>query len=215
MKMKVCLFMRGKHYEYANVDYRKSVDNYREFIIRPLLNAGYTVDIFIATYDSDILDLLLREYSPSERRILDKKEQEYGNINTFQRQCDFHYMLDEMMKLSGKTYDIVVNMRFDLFFKVKITDMNIRYDQVNIGFKHSSGNCDEAFFILPGYYSGMFSKAWMRLKTEGSITHQINHYIDESIVNYMIDLSNLSLEDYYKKQWTYWNIMRSRGLQTD
>jgi len=208
--MKLCLFLRGKHYEHANVDYRKSVDNYREFIIQPLLNAGYTVDIFIATYDSDILDLLIGDYFPREYRILDKREQDRGNLNTFSRQCDFHYMLDEMIKRSGKTYDIIVDTRFDLFFKVKITDMNIRNDQVNIMFRHSSGNCDDNFFIIPGYYSEIFGKAWMRLKSEGSITHEINHYIDESIVNYMIDLSTGNPST---KQWSYWNIMRPYGIQ--
>lgn len=209
--MKVCICFRGKHYEEGHVDYRKSLQNYKEFILNPFIQSGNSVDVFLATYDSKISPELLTDYSPKKYIFLDKCQQEYGCTNSFARQCDFHIILMDMLKEYDEQYDLIIEVRFDLFFKAKITEMNLDYEKINIGFKHTSGNCDDNMFIFNSKHIDAVKTGFANLKQYGSgNSHVINRFIPSEIIHYMIDSS---AGDIGITQWTYWNIMRKDGIQ--
>jgi hypothetical protein len=209
--MKICVCLRGKHYETDYVDYRKSFENYKEFIINPFIQKGDSVDVFVATYDSKISSELLLDYSPKKYIFLNENIQEHKGTNTNNRQCDFHIMLMDMLKYYDVTYDLIIDLRFDLFFKVKITDMNIDYEKINIAFQHTSGNCDDNMFVIKSRHIDILKNGFRSLKDAGGITHQINSYLPTETIHYMIDYR---IGDISKTQWTYWNIMRNDGIQT-
>jgi hypothetical protein len=208
--MKFCLVLRGKHFEKNNVDYQKSVSNYKEFILNPLLENGHEVDVFILTYKTEFLSNLIKDYNPKHQIILDNYN-ELGNFNNALRQTNFFILSSSVLERNINNYDVIINTRFDLFFKVKITEMNIDYSKINIAFKHSSGNCDDNIFIFPISLLGTLNDGFLQIKNFKKIIHEICHYLPNDKINYMIDLS---FGDYFVKQYNYFNIMRNYGIQT-
>ena len=48
----------------CKINYQNSLSNYKEKIFNYFNNQGYSIDIFIATYDSKLKDELLKDYKP-------------------------------------------------------------------------------------------------------------------------------------------------------
>lgn len=200
--MHICLCLRGIHYRNdtkLNVDYRKSFENYKENLIIPLEKKGYKVDIILFTYDSEIKENLINDYNPFYYEILPFNEM---FVNTsWNRQIIFHRKTLETIKKiqfeNNFSYDYIINTRFDLKFNIEITNMNIDLCKFNIAFKHSSGNCDDNFWIFTNLYLNQLDKALENLYQRNAITHEINRYFNNDQINYM-----------HQGDYLYWSFLR-------
>ncbi len=206
--MKIALCLRGIHYANDNIitDYRNSNKNYMEQLIEPL-KKNNDVDIFLLTYESEIINELLNDYNPKDIIILNSNERFNGS--NWHRQLIFHKSSIDLVKgyenNNNFRYDIIINVRFDLFFTLNFQEWNIVYNKINIMFKHPSGNCDDNFFIIPRNYFDLFYDATINLLINNKITHEYNHVLNEDNIHYAY---NVSEEDCNKKiDFHYWNFL--------
>ena len=198
--MKICLCLRGMHYsnDSYTTDYRKSLENYRNYIIKPLEEQGHEVDILLFTYHTEVSDTLKEDYGSSPNSVFLPAPERFNGTN-WKRQLVFHRCTVDSVRLNeqkkGSLYDLIINTRFDLFFSKKITDMAYDPSRFNCAFKHSSGNCDDNLWIFPRSALDSFSSAIHMLDHRNQITHEINKYID---THYM----------YGPMEYLYWTFLR-------
>ena len=216
--MRACICLRGIHYsndeitEYNNnkvkTDYRRSIENYKEYIIEPLKSLGYIVDIMIFTYDSRMLKELLKDYNPIYSNILPSSER--NTNSSWNRQIIFHKnSVDAIKDIKNKLnyeYSLIVNTRFDLFFNTKITDMNIDYSKFNIVFKHPNGNCDDNLWVFNISFLDAFYESMVYLYNKSQMTHEINKYINN--INYMHTVVGLNNGNVCWDDYVYWHFLR-------
>ena len=198
--MKICLCLRGIHYSNDSyiTDYRKSLENYRNYIIKPLEDQGHEVDILFFTYTSEVSDSLRQDYSSSPNSVFFPASERFNGTN-WKRQLIFHSFTVDSIKANeqqkGSLYDLIINTRFDLFFSTKITEMTYDTSKFNCAFKHTSGNCDDNLWIFPRNLLDSFSFAINTLDQRNQITHEINKYIE---TQYM----------YGPMEYLYWIFLR-------
>jgi hypothetical protein len=203
--MRACICLRGLHYSNDDIsvhnrirtDYRDSLDNYREYIINPLISQGYLIDILLFTYESPLLESLIEDYNPLSMSTLPISERYIDT--SWNRQILFHkHSVDTIKKIQyemGYSYDLIINTRFDLKFNTRITDMNIDYSKFNIAFRHSSGNCDDNLWIFNSSFLDEIDESMNILYRRSEMTHEINKYICN--INYM-----------HEGEYLYWIFLR-------
>ena len=198
--MKICLCLRGIHYsnDAYITDYRKSLENYRNYIIKPLEDQGHEVDILFFTYTSEVSDSLRQDYGSRPNSVFFPASERFNGTN-WKRQLLFHRCIVHSIKVNeqqkGSLYDLIINTRFDLFFSTKITEMTYDTSKFNCAFKHTSGNCDDNLWIFPRTLLDTFSFAVNTLDQRNQITHEINKYIE---MQYM----------YGPMEYLYWTFLR-------
>lgn len=205
MKYAVCF--RGIHYldsvkTYQSVDYNKSYDNNKEFLLDDL-TAEY--DIFISTYHSAKENEMLDIYKPVSSIISDFNVDE----NNFKAQLVHHFncgrMIIEYEEQNNMRYDMILITRFDYIFFRKFHEMNLDVSKFNFAMKHSSGNCDDNLWIFPRNMLENFMNAIIHLYQTGGITHAINHQFDNNDIHYMYDIDNRDYDNLTTYQYFYKN----------
>lgn len=113
---KYCIIFRGENERnYRNyVDSRLNVPNWETNIFNDLRNNGIEYDIVFITYESNILESLKTMIPTKEVILCEKKES--SQIKNF-------HIVDEYMKKKDK-YDRFIILRFDVYYKQKITTWN-------------------------------------------------------------------------------------------
>ena len=145
MSKSFAVLLRGIHYNINykdGIDYKKSITNFFENVIDPLKEIG-NVDIYISTYISDNIEQMLTDYKPVSYII-----------NEF-NECSRHDCISKGLGLIKKEYTNVIIYRFDIYLKMKITNLpNLNYEKLNIPF-YSPGmhkgfhRLNDAFYIFP------------------------------------------------------------------
>lgn len=123
--MRIAILFRGCHYLHPNnpgkpwtvdvVDYRACTDNIHRMILDPLRNAGYKVDIYLGTYKSPIFDTVLHEFNPVQVVTFDDPR----------LRTQLEMTTKAVHSLPENRYDRIFVLRFDLKYKIPITDWDI------------------------------------------------------------------------------------------
>jgi hypothetical protein len=140
---------------------------------------GYFVDVFIFTYESPIVDILVDEYKPSYTKILPSSERYVGG--SWNRQIIFHKYITEALKMyatKGTNYDFIINTRFDLEFNTQICDFDIDLSKFNVECKYNNGNCDDNIWIFNSSFVEKFEESINLIFLKSQMTLEINKYID-------------------------------------
>lgn len=204
---RIAVCYRGIHYSTDKiiVDYRDCFQNHIDNLISPLLSHNNHLDIFCLSYESPLKDVLIANITPVDAYFF--TENDKNNGSSWHRQLLFHKKSAELIhnyeSKYGFTYDIVINLRYDLYFTKSISGMNVNYNKINIAYEHRSNNCDDNLFIIPRTYLDTFYSAINTLIRNGQITHELNKYIDESLINYMYvitddDIKNNDVNKYWR-----------------
>jgi hypothetical protein len=200
--MKYAICIRGMHTSVNNtiIDYKKSLENYKERLFKPLHEQGHEVFIFLLTYESPVLAQLTADYNASY--FLTVPMSEFNAMDSWRRQRFWHLQSVNMIRKYEKDnaiqFDYILNTRFDLLYKQPVYD-NIKYDKINISYKHASGNCDDNFFLFPRQHLDTFESAFTRLNT---ITHEFCRFVNETTdIHYIYTLENYT---------TFFDIIRVR-----
>ena len=208
--MRIALLLRGRHYlnnQWYYTDFSESCENINSMIIQPLRDQGHTVDIFCCTYTSHKLEQLIDFYKPV--MTLSVNESEFNGL----RSCACKYiwclegsrLIREYEEKNKFTYDYIINMRFDIIFSVTIINQSYDITKMNIMFKHTSGNCDDNYWIIGRTQLGNFENAINQLlSNEKSIIHEFNHHIDTSNVNYMYETDSNEYRYYTFNRKTFY-----------
>jgi hypothetical protein len=191
--MHVAVFLRGRSFYHTNIyhtDFSESCDNINEMILEPLRKDGHIVDIFCCTYISHKIEHVINFYKPV--KTIAVNDEDLASINSWNRQMIFSIEGLRLLKAYESTnnirYDYCINLRFDILFKTPISEQNIDIKKFNIMFKHTSGNCDDNYWIIGREYFNLFEESLIKmLNKKDAITHELNHYIKESNINYMYE----------------------------
>jgi hypothetical protein len=115
--MNIAICIRGSHFLSANdynVDFETNIKNFKYFLLDAL--KPYNIDIFISTYKSSKIDLLINTYNPVSYFLKDFTNNKYAGPDL----CNHHNKLNELVieyeNLTNKKYDLIINTRFDFFF---------------------------------------------------------------------------------------------------
>jgi hypothetical protein len=203
--MKYALCFRGIHYvepikQYGTIDFEDSFNNIKQF----LLNDIHDYDMFISSYHSKKEEKLLETYKPKKYIFTDFNVDE---IN-FKAQLVHHFNCVQMIlqneEENNMKYDMILITRFDYIYFRKFYEMNLDLTKFNIAMKHSSGNCDDNFWLLPRYMLDNFTSAIVHLYQTGGITHAINHLFNATDIHYMYiidinDYDNFTTYQYFAK----------------
>lgn len=198
--MKACILVRGIHYDnkynngnhppYIGQDFRKSITNFNEYILKPLQKSYKQVDIITATYDSELYSQMVSVYKPIKQIVIP--------FTNKRNQLIVHGL--QAIKESNVHYDLILIYRFDIILKQKITDLNYNIQKFNIPFKDLQGTeglwpihhriCDGFFIFNGSLLEGTikaFEEKFMDSKThQHTFNHLCKHLSNESI-HFIID----------------------------
>jgi hypothetical protein len=139
-----------KHWSHAHakteINYNKSIENYKEHIYEYFSEQDQDIDVYITTnemHESEQLNIL-NIYQPKKYCFM--KNHVDKIISRNMKMC-------EVMKLcleSEKHYDLVLITRFDLIFKKKFSESNIDLTKFNVTTTHDKNVhiCDN-FYLFP------------------------------------------------------------------
>ena len=191
--MRIAICLRGRsfyHNQFYHTDFTESCDNINAMIIEPLRKHGHIVDIFCCTYVSHKLEHVINFYKPVLTLAIN--ESEFAGLRPCA--CKYIFCLEgsriirEHEAKNNFIYDFIINMRFDITFSYSITQHNYDITKMNVMFKHTSGNCDDNYWIIGRCQLENFENAIQKLLADNkSIIHEFNHHIDPSNVLYMYD----------------------------
>ena len=120
----------------CKINYQNSLSNYKEKIFNYFNNQGYSIDIFIATYDSKLKDELLKDYKPVNYIFKEPtKVLGCGRDRDYCRNISVSTGIKLVLDYSKKTnikYNNVFITRFDLIFKKNLEDSNINMNDLQI-----------------------------------------------------------------------------------
>ena len=206
--MRYAVILRGRHYwgnDRAIPNYKECYKTLFDNIINPLKNSGHIVDIICLTYNSSIIRELVQYYSPSYIAILSADNDNNDPVES--RLRVWHLIsvkrIREIEKEKNIAYDIVLSLRYDIFIKKSITDLNINYSKFNVLFPHTSGNCDADFWLFNISWLDDFEQAMTSMHKNGAILHEINRYMPHNSVHYIVP-TMLNLEE-NKNEYAYFN----------
>lgn len=200
MKYAVCF--RGIHHlepikNYGTIDFEDSFKNIKQFI----LNSINEHDIFISSYHSKKEEKLLEIYQPKKFMLSDFNVDE----NNFKAQLVHHYNCVQMILQNEEEnkikYDMILITRFDYIYFRHFYEMNLDLTKFNIAMKHSSGNCDDNFWLFPRNMLDNFTSAVVRLYQTGGITHAINHLFNPIDIHYMYIIDNDDYDNFTTYQY--------------
>ncbi len=213
--MRIALCYRGIHYApfYKNVDYRKCFQNNKEYLIDPLKENNH-VDVFVCTYDSEISDQMTKDFQPVVSIL--------NNLNTFNdgghsshkiltfTKCLINNV-KEYEKKHNFEYDVIIIVRFDLMFKVKVNEWNIDYNKINALFEHVH-NCDnyrhveDNIFIVARQFLDHYYDAVLTTFDKCEISHRICVYVERETLHYIYTITQDDLDN--KTEYRLYNICR-------
>jgi hypothetical protein len=180
------------------IDFRKSYENYKEYIYDHFHKLGYKVDVYFATNNLDELDIneLINMYVPKSYVMVDNDNNVYKSRNS-KLLAAIKCCLDSKVE-----YETCLITRFDLLFQKDFGDSNIDFDKINIVSLLESPNliCDN-FYLLP--YKLLHSFYDLVQKNQyGRFHDMLCNILKISDVNYILNENN------YVKELSFYKIVR-------
>lgn len=199
--MKLALILFGisyaehiKHWtgKELSINYKTSVDNYKQYLFKYFENLGYDIDIFLSTYKSKKSKELLDTYKPKKYNLFPplkytKKNKRIGKNSNIIKAIEI--AIKHSKNINYK-YDLCVITRFDLNFMIDFNEknVNIKTDMFNVvsQLRVHELICDN-FYIIPW---SMIKNFYFVLKRHG--LNRSHHHIKERIesfasINYILN----------------------------
>ena len=199
--MKCAILMSGLSFvnEKYCVDFRKSYDNYQEYIFQYLKNMGYDIDVYICTNtfldkDEDIKKELIEKYKPVKSIYL---ENTYKSRVHIAKNKKLLSVIETCLE-NGTEYDIVVITRFDLMFKINFEKSNIDLNKFNFVSLLEKDHlvCDNLYILPYTYLDDLMEIVKNKIKKSnhknefGCSMHTIRHALENRIgkenINYIL-----------------------------
>lgn len=200
---KLAILFFGKHFhkDYynrinrirVNIDYRYSIDNYREFIYNYFQSIFDEIDTYICTDKSPMLDQLILDYHPKKINIMEKH-----------RNQKIISVIDLCLN-SNIVYDTILITRFDLLFNKKFDTVNIDYSTINIVTQLERSAIDDNLYILPFDKLSLFKQIVVSHKSDNL------HFIKDKVmkcfpsINYLYNESGKIV-----KNLSFYKIVRKK-----
>jgi hypothetical protein len=176
-KLAICLFGLSKEkyrhwgyddrwktksqYPIFDINWKHSLDNYKEYLFDYFKNQGYSIDIYFCTHDNNMSEddkkELINTYNPIDYSFIN-----IGNIcaNISSKNRKINKVIDLCLN-SKKEYDHILITRFDLHFKKSFNDHKLDFNLFNIisELQCSKVICDNFYFfpfkLLPNFKNAL------------------------------------------------------------
>jgi hypothetical protein len=149
-KKKLALLLFGISYQVNKdkyINYKFSLENYKEFIYLYFENLGYTIDVFFSTNDQNAKECeLIKDYKPIKHSFIRNRTKPKERVRSRNEKI---ISVVELCIQSNIKYDNILITRFDLLFKKKFSESNIQFDKINIvsALKNPDLICDNFYFM--------------------------------------------------------------------
>ena len=166
------------------IDYRNSVENYKEIMFRYFKNLGYEIDIYLCTNElnENIKNELINIYKPKKYSFINNLEDRLLSRNN-----KIKFAVKSCID-SNIQYNTVLVVRFDLLFKKKFSESNIDLNKFNLVYSHQQYICDN-FYLFP--YSKLLNFYNLLCKNNNIQSHLYKNQIESMTqVNYMCGIDN-------------------------
>lgn len=194
---RIALILFGIHYAEnykhwmqwtTNIDFRKSVENYKKYLFDYFEKQQCYVDVFCSTYISNIIPELVKIYCP--KKIITCDFINSGKNHSKFRKERLVNGLKIAIETNNNDYNWYLLTRFDLYFLKQLEELNILNNQLNISYRSKLGaDCgfdDDNFYLIPQniaykcleIFANHPSDIWM---------HELHKYAKDLKINYMID----------------------------
>lgn len=140
------------------IDYRKSVENYKQYIYDYFESLGYEIDVFFATNESneEIHNNLIHTYKPKKHIFIPNNKKLDKNLSRSVKLQSAVQLCIDYANETQTIYDTVFITRFDLYFNESFKNLPVRFEMINISSKleiHKSDKkldrIDDNLYILP------------------------------------------------------------------
>lgn len=199
-------YLENYNYRNSNIDFRLSVDNYKEFIFNYFKNK-YNIDVFIATniIDDDIYNQIIQIYNPIKIKCCENL-----NTNLLSRQHKITSVIQlckEYSKEYNINYDLCLITRFDLLFKIPLNQISFNYNTINITSQLNIPNaiCDN-FYLLPFNYLSSFYNIINK--------NEYNHFI-KSELDKICNIHFFYNQHTYVNSLSFYKIIRTANISKD
>ena len=207
MKVAICLrgvfYFNGQYDWYTN--YKETLESFNEFVLTPLKNDGYDVDIFISTYDMPFVDEGGVEYSlNSLRQDYNPVKIDVGTFDISEEHYEVSFRHLKTLFNSVKQYEIDNNVQYDLVMQARLDVKymwaintapekyeSVDYNKFNISYTTTYGNSDDCFWIFNRKFLDDTLNGLVALQENHSTTHKIHEKINEPI-HYLADVVDFS-----------------------
>lgn len=210
-----------KHFKYSKIkiDYRQSIENYKNILISYFKKKNFSIDIFIVTNDHNLKKDIINDYNPINYEFITDSKNQYdkynkSKINNGPHSLRYFFTNTKKLKLlelclnnSKKNkiyYDSIIMTRFDLKFNISLDEVNINYGMFNLVSVLENPNLiDDNFYLFPGSNLENFIKI---LKNNLNIWgHNFKDLFSEKFdINYLYN-ENLNI-----KYLNFYRIIRDR-----
>ena len=190
--MKISIIFRGDNLRYQDgiaLNSCLNVSNWKKTIFDDLREAGHNIDIVFITYPSAILDELTTLIAPSSVILIPNISQSY-NFNQVGK-----YITD-----NSDNYDRFIILRFDLIYKMRITNWNKWYkddlvlclcpDQDN----NYRGWVNDFMFIVDKNRIYHFTKG-IEFMSNYNGNYKLPHFIGEYFLNNNLEIDKIYNDD--------------------
>ena len=152
--MKLAIVLRGISYyngddiisNSKNIDYRECIESFRNNLVSQLKKRFDIIDIYLVTYETEMLGKIIEDYKPKNTLIYDRDA-------VFERKTVNILMSDAIRLINPKEYDNVLLTRFDLYFYKPFPIHEVNLEKIVFGWKGEVGQCDDNFVLFPSKYS--------------------------------------------------------------
>jgi len=215
--MRIAIVLRGISYaeNYRDgVDFRLSIESFKKKILEPLQSQGHEISIYFATYQHCLADQLKESYG----ELLKK----YIFINSeINKGCQKDITITALKLVVDdiENIDIVIMTRFDVHYKLRITEMNIEWDKINVLWKellrlwNAHRRIADIMHIFPSKRYKPFIESVIALRDKSNLHKLYNLFIDKGINENEI---HFVTEGYYDSSPKYQNPLLGiiRGVLT-
>jgi hypothetical protein len=195
MKKKLALILFGyskesyyhdNHKRFVNIDYKLSINNYKERIFDYFNDIGYDIDIFISTnkMSEDSQKQILSDFNPIAYEFIESEKDKLFSRNTKLKNA-LEFCIN-----SNKTYDNILCTRFDLIFNKNFHESVIDFEKFNLVSVLEVPHyiCDN-FYLFPARLLSGFHKICS--DNINKCAHYIRYDIEKlSEVNYILNENN-------------------------
>jgi len=208
-KIAICLFgvsYRESYLHHTNniyqINYEKSINNYKNFLFNYLDSKNFSYDIFFSTYSTEKDDQLLEYLEPKKHTFV--KDHVSNRIQS--RNSHFINSLQNCLKYSKNNdinYDYVLMTRFDLKFKIPFYDVDFDFETLNlVSILEKPHFVDDNFYLFP------FDKAEQLLKLSIDKKKILFHFIKKELEEIFKKINFLKNEHCFVHQLSFFKINR-------
>lgn len=189
------------------IDFNHTIPYQYQYLINPLKEKGYDVDIFFNTYPSEKLDEYIEKMNPVDVRLkeFNKNVIGYDWVNIWRINIESMNQIIEYQNKTGTWYDYIILFRFDLLPFMDFSKIYIPNDAVS-----SPTSEDDMLIVIPGYLLTDVCHIFDAFKFSGMI-----HNYTRILSHYGIKCHTIFTKDFDRNSYPFFRNIRHMFVPKD